>query len=114
MREFVMCGLALKLGVKSPSNRTLEAAKAILASWRVLGSVTNVTLPTNEGQARPLIGLEPPQQRDVWQEAVETAPNGKLTAAHVEAGRNGGQGIEHVRFLLGSEQKVRTYSRSSS
>jgi hypothetical protein len=44
----------------------------------------------------------------VWQEAVETAPNGKLTAAHVEAGRNGGQGIEHVRFLLGSEQKVRT------
>jgi hypothetical protein len=28
----------------------------------------------------------------VWQEAVETAPNGKLTAAHVEAGRNGGQG----------------------
>jgi surface antigen len=56
------------------------------------------------------MGLEPSQQREVWQEAVETAPNGKLTAAHVEAGRNGGQGIEQVRFLLGSEQKVRTYS----
>jgi hypothetical protein len=60
------------------------------------------------------MGLEPSQQREVWQEAVETAPNGKLTAAHVEAGRNGGQGIEQVRFLLGSEQKVRTYFRSSS
>ncbi len=68
---------------------------------------------TNEGQARPLMGLEPSQQREVWQEAVETAQNGKLTAAHVEAGRNGGQGAQ-VRFLLVSEQKVRTYSRSSS
>jgi hypothetical protein len=32
MRAFVMCVL-LKIGVKSQSNRILEAAKAILASW---------------------------------------------------------------------------------
>jgi hypothetical protein len=44
------------------------------------------------------MGLEPSQQREVWQEAVETAPNGKLTAAHVEAGRNGGQGKNKFDF----------------
>jgi len=27
--------------------------------------------------------LPPEQQAEVWQEAVETAPNGKVTAAHV-------------------------------
>lgn len=41
-------------------------------------------LPTNERQVRPLITLSPDQQRDAWQEAVATAPNGKITAAHVE------------------------------
>jgi N6-adenosine-specific RNA methylase IME4 len=41
--------------------------------------------PANEAQVRPLTGLEPEQQREVWLEAVETAPNGKVTAAHVEA-----------------------------
>jgi hypothetical protein len=40
--------------------------------------------PTNERQVRPLTDLEPEQQREVWKEAVETAPNGKVTAAHVE------------------------------
>jgi len=29
------------------------------------------------------MGLEPSQQREVWQEAVETAPNGKLKSAGI-------------------------------
>ncbi len=29
-------------------------------------------------------GLEPDQQCEVWQEVIETAPNGKITGAHVE------------------------------
>lgn len=41
-------------------------------------------VPSTESQARPLTSLEPEQQREVWQRAVETAPNGKVTAAHVE------------------------------
>ena len=40
-------------------------------------------LPQNERQARALVGLTPEEQRQVWKEAVETAPEGKVTAAHV-------------------------------
>jgi len=35
-------------------------------------------------QLRPLAALEPEQQREVWAQVVETAPNGKVTAAHVQ------------------------------
>jgi hypothetical protein len=42
-------------------------------------------LPATESQARPLTALEPEQQREAWQRAVETAPNGKVTAAHVQS-----------------------------
>ena len=47
-------------------------------------SPTGDIQPTNERQVRPLTDLEPEQQREVWKEAVKTAPNGKVTAAHVE------------------------------
>lgn len=52
-------------------------------------TVTNVSLgtqtepPQHERQARPLTRLEPAEQIAAWQEAVDTAPNGKVTAAHV-------------------------------
>ena len=36
-----------------------------------------------ERQLRPLAKLESEQQRTAWQKAVETAPEGKVTAAHV-------------------------------
>lgn len=42
-------------------------------------------LPSNEAQIRPLSILQTEQQPQVWQEAVSTAPNGKVTAAHVAA-----------------------------
>jgi hypothetical protein len=45
-------------------------------------SVTIVT-PLTESQARPLAKLEPDKQREAWSEAVRTAPEGKVTAAHV-------------------------------
>jgi len=41
-------------------------------------------LPATKSQACPLASLEPEKQREVWQRAVETAPNGKVTAAHVQ------------------------------
>jgi len=43
------------------------------------------TLPQTESQVRPLTRLEPDLQPIAWQQAVDTAPNGKVTAAHVEA-----------------------------
>lgn len=39
--------------------------------------------PVTESQTRPLARLEPDQQREAWAKAVETAPEGKITAAHV-------------------------------
>jgi len=39
-------------------------------------------VPVSERQARPLARLEPDQQKQAWQKAVETAPEG--TAAHVQ------------------------------
>lgn len=41
-------------------------------------------LPANERQARPLARLEPDQQREAWEQARLTAPNGRITGAHVE------------------------------
>jgi hypothetical protein len=40
--------------------------------------------PKNEGQARALTKFAPDQQRTVWIEAVQTAPDGKITAAHIK------------------------------
>jgi hypothetical protein len=42
-------------------------------------------LPESERQVRPLAKLEPEQQREAWSKAIETAPNGKVTAAHVQS-----------------------------
>ena len=39
--------------------------------------------PTSEKQIRPLARLTADQQLIAWQKAVETAPDGKVTAAHV-------------------------------
>jgi len=41
------------------------------------------SIPNCERQARPLAKLEPDQQIEAWGKAVETAPEGKVTAAHV-------------------------------
>lgn len=40
-------------------------------------------MPENEAQARPLAALPREQQPEAWQRAVATAPEGKVTAAHV-------------------------------
>ena len=42
-------------------------------------------LPKTERETRPLTRLEPEQQKEAWKKAVETAPEGKVTAKHVEA-----------------------------
>ena len=59
----------------------MDAAEAV----STLKSSTIVELlPATESQARPLTQLEPEDQAAAWQQAVETAPNGKVTAAHVQ------------------------------
>jgi hypothetical protein len=39
--------------------------------------------PVPESQLRELTGLEPEKQREVYKKAVETAPNGKVTARSI-------------------------------
>ena len=41
--------------------------------------------PVNERQTRPLTRLPEPLQIEAWKKAVETAPEGKVTAKHIEA-----------------------------
>lgn len=62
------------------------ANKLISASTVVQNLGTIVPIPTTESQARPLTSLPPDQQREVWQEAVETAPKGMVAALlYIEA-----------------------------
>lgn len=65
---------------RQSANRMIAAAKTV-GNLEPIGSI----LPATESQARPLTRLEPEQQAAVWQTVVETAPNGKVTAAHVES-----------------------------
>ena len=61
-------------------------ATQVIGAAQVVGNLVAIatTVPANEAQARPLTALPPDQQREAWTLAVETAPNGKVTAAHVQ------------------------------
>jgi len=72
-----------KWGWVASRARQLIAASETMQN---LKTVTNVTLlPINEGQVRPLVSLPPEQQREAWAIALDTAPDGKITGAHVQA-----------------------------
>jgi hypothetical protein len=45
---------------------------------------TSDTVPENEAQARPLASLPAEEQAAAWQDALKSAPKGKVTAAHVQ------------------------------
>lgn len=70
---------------------TYSYANKLIGAAEVVGNLTTENrtivhvLPQTESQARPLTKLPPDQQREVWREAVETAPKGKVTAAHVQS-----------------------------
>jgi hypothetical protein len=48
-------------------------------------STTVDILPSTERQARPLASIPAGEQSQVWQAAVDSAPDGVVTAAHVQA-----------------------------
>jgi hypothetical protein len=41
-------------------------------------------IPKNENQVRPLAGLSPELQLEIWQEVLESSPNGMPTGAAVQ------------------------------
>ena len=59
-------------------NKTISSSDVI----KNLGTIVPIT-PKTESQARPLTRLEPQQQIEAWKKVVETAPDGKITAALV-------------------------------
>lgn len=61
-------------------------AYQMISSAEVVDNVSTMVdiLPTSERQVRPLTKLPPDDQRTAWAEAVATAPDGKVTGAHVE------------------------------
>lgn len=61
------------------ANRLIESAEVSLT----LGPTG--PKPATERHARPLAQVEPEHRREVWQRAVDTAPEGKVTASHVES-----------------------------
>ncbi len=64
------------------SEKIMNSAKVI----DNLKSRTNgTTQPQSERQTRPLTRLSAPLQIEAWKKAVETAPEGKITAKHIEA-----------------------------
>jgi hypothetical protein len=65
------------------SERRLWQLHAANQSEQLLNNCSVGEIP--ESQLRPITGLPPQEQREVWQEAVDTAPDGKVTAAHVQA-----------------------------
>lgn len=74
------CGERWQIG-RSQAYRLIDSAAVV----KNLSPIGDIPLPTTEAQARPLTKLEPEQQPTAWREAVTTAPNGKVTAAHVGA-----------------------------
>jgi len=61
-------------------------AYQLMDAAEVTQNVKNFShLPERESHAAPLAHLEPEQQREAWQQVVETAPEGKITAAHVQS-----------------------------
>ena len=60
--------------------RFIDSAKVVL---NVTDRLQNT--PANLEQTRPLAKLEPDQQREAWVKAVETAPEGKVTAASAKS-----------------------------
>jgi hypothetical protein len=64
---------------RSYAHELIEASVVV----QNVSAIANI-VPVNGAQARPLTTLQPEQQREVWREAVETAPPSGITAAHVK------------------------------
>jgi len=64
---------------------TRSYAYRLIASSEVTDNLSPMgDIPESERVTRPLTKLPPEQQKEAFQKAVETAPEGKVTAKHVE------------------------------
>ena len=68
------CGIA-----RQTAHRFISAAQ-VVDNLRPIG----LKIPTKENQVRPLTGLPPELQLEIWQEALELSPNSMPTGAAVQ------------------------------
>lgn len=63
-----------------------RTADQFIGAARVIENLSAIALkiPTKENQVRPLAGLSPELQLEIWQEALESSPNGMPTGAAVQ------------------------------
>jgi hypothetical protein len=95
-------------------------AYQLINAARVIENVNNCSqknggeviemVPMNEAQARPLTGLRPEQQIVVWRAAVESAPNGKISASHVKKVVKEYLGEKITKTVRQAQAKVRQSS----
>jgi hypothetical protein len=77
-------------GFRSSRARQLIASTEVIAHLKSVTSgntstaAKEGTLPSSERQARPLVGFNPEEQKEIWEEATRTAPKGGVTGEHVE------------------------------
>ncbi|MFC1524697.1 hypothetical protein ACFL6N_07900 [Thermodesulfobacteriota bacterium] len=67
---------------KSRAHQLINSALVVRNLSTMVDKIEGI--PKNERQCRPLAGLPMMDQVALWEEAVETAPDGKVTAAHVK------------------------------
>jgi hypothetical protein len=71
-------------GFKSSRARQLIGASAVVKNLEKATRGKGIDLPANEGQARALLGLSEEVAVEVWEEAVDSVPNGKPPASIVK------------------------------
>jgi hypothetical protein len=79
------------------ANRLIKLSEVV----ENLGSVDPI--PISERAVRPLTSLPSDLQREVYQRAIDTAPEGKVTARHVEERK--------PAFILGGDEFDRSGQR---
>ncbi|MEG4984681.1 hypothetical protein QUB08_02705 [Microcoleus sp. BR0-C5] len=104
-----------------------QTANRFIAAAQVIENLTpmGVKIPANERQVRPLTGLSPELQLEIWQEALESSPNGMPTGAAVQrlveqrfpasgSGRTGKDDASELEKLRSDNQRLREQIREQN
>ncbi|WP_445176498.1 hypothetical protein [Microcoleus sp.] len=104
-----------------------RTADRFIGAARVMENLRPMGLksPANERQVRPLTGLSPELQLEIWQEALESSPNGIPTGAAVQrlveqrfpslgSGRTGKDGASELEKLRSDNQRLREQIREQN
>ena len=99
--------------VRQQAYRLIDAANVIV-NLSPMGD----KFPTTERQARPLTKLEPAEQVRAWELGISTAPEGKITAAHVleaakviQAERREERRAERIEIITHETQNMKNIGR---